>query len=335
MEENNRIKLNKNKLTDQLDKRHKERQINLDTLQELKDRESSESEAIDYFSSVFDGKIQEITNTLNSLMVGDLNQLTVSFAKVNSSLQELQRYLSSSTLFLTDFKIKTCQNSINELTALTDKKKIQLIPKKKFGFRAKTTAVKESVILPERPKNPEIKEQNFEWTISDKINEVFLLQGDDIDKKDITFSNLKNCIVEVQGHPGSVQMSNLKNCIIICGPVLRSIFSDNCHDCKFAFACQQMRLHTSTNCEIYLHVTCRGIIEDCKEINIAPYNYSYFNLNIDFTKSGLDQEKNNWTDIADFNWLSPDKPSPNWRKMNETDLISDWSVFIEKYKQNI
>lgn len=344
MEENLKLKFGKERLTEQLEKRHKERQQNHEQLQELKNQEASASEAIDYFENIFDNKIDEIENTLNSLVPSDITALGISFNQINNSIQELQKYLSNSTIFLTDYKIKMCQNKLNELTGKSDELKTKLIPKKKFGFRNKQILDNRMIIKPaaipttetdnklkEKQHNNEARKQ-FEWTISNETDRFIQLDENQINNRDVTLSNLTNCVVQLHGHLGSLQMSNLINCIIFSGPVSRSIFGENCTNCKFIVACQQMRLHTSKQCDLYIHVTCRGIIEDCHDIHVTPYNYEYPNLAIDFIKSGLDRTKNNWTDIGDFNWLSPDMPSPNWMKMDELRIIKDWNRFLENYK---
>lgn len=351
MEENIKLKSNKERLTEQLEKRHKERQLNLDNLQELKTRESVESEAIDYFQNIFETKIDEIENDLTSLTAAETEKsgIAVTFNKINNAIYELQKYLTNSTIFLTDYKIKRGQNKINELTCRSDELKKVLIPKKKFGFRNKTDIAHNNTKNDNKLKEKELANENlqrqqqlniqtqqqFEWTLANETNKIFALDELEINARDITLSNLTNCVIKLHGHLGSLQASQLTNCLILCGPVARSFFADNCVNCKFVFACQQMRLHSSKSCDIYIHVTCRAIIEDCHDLLMGPYNYGYPNLDVDFVKSGLDREKNNWQDVGDFNWLSPDKPSPNWKKMSEKNLIVDWDQYFQDFTNEI
>lgn len=347
--------LSKDKITEILNRRHKKRQQDLDSVHELKNQDVAETEGRDYFDQIFDTKTREIKNNLNNLSQhgGDKTELGLAFNSLIQTIQELQRYLSSSTLFLTEYKIKMCQNVINELHAKCEEEKQKLIPKKKFGFKTKkaveaaaatsSTTTNTAVDGGEKKVQEELrpKKKEFEWTLANKSNEwIRLTDREQVNDKDLTFSNLTNCIVEIQGHPGSLQMSHVKNCIILTGPVARSIFADHCTDSRFAFACQQMRLHSSSACRIYLHVTCRGIIEDCKEIQVAPYNYSYEGLAKDFedTKS-LGEGVNNWRDIADFNWLSPDVHSPNWKEMSTSESggggggDSNWQEVMAQFQR--
>ena len=68
----------------------------------------------------------------------------------------------------------------------------------------------------------------------------------------------------------------------------------------------------------------QGIVEDCQSVGFAPYNLSYPKLNEDFSNSGLNQNVNNWNKIDDFNWLSKEKPSPNWHVLPESQRKENW-----------
>lgn len=123
-------------------------------------------------------------------------------------------------------------------------------------------------------------------------------------------------------------MNNLKHCIVLSGPVGTSIFIENCENCKFLLACQQLRLHSSKRCDIYLHVTSRAIIEDSNCIQFAPYHLFYDQCENDFHKAGLDLNINHWNTIDDFNWLATDKKSPNWDLLDEKNRIVDWTPYL-------
>ena len=62
---------------------------------------------------------------------------------------------------------------------------------------------------------------------------------------------------------------------ILCGPVSSSVFIEDCKDCTFVVACQQLRVHGTVQSLFYLHVTSRAIIEDCRQVSFAPYNLTY------------------------------------------------------------
>lgn len=313
------------KITELLDKRHKERREKLENLQEIKSKEVSTHEGVDYFDSVFDEKMREVQNNLNNLEADDPN-LATTFCKIGQTLQDLQRFLSSSTFFLNDRKVQKCQEQLNEISLRLDERKAQLVPKKKFGFKTKAKAgppakVEDRVDAPIAATKAPV----YDYTISDRMGETITFTGLEVNNKDLTVANLTSCVFRIEGHPGSLHVKNLQNCLILSGPIARSFFAENCKNCRFVIACQQLRLHTSTNCDIYLHVTSRGIIEDSTEIYVAPYNFEYSNLATDFEESGLPRDRNNWNDLADFNWLSTEQHSPNWNQIPEARLVRQWN----------
>jgi tubulin-specific chaperone C len=342
--------------TELLDKRHQQRLKHLKNVQTLKNSEAATVEGIEYFETMFDTKIREIEFSLLNVQSpsecnGDKVQLSLAqnFEVISLSVLELQKYLSNSTFFLSDYKIKMCQQLINELLQKVEDKKTKLIPKKKFGFKKLKTPATINVHMNEKfawkasngghhpvtkdlADNPSRIDLNkFEWTVSDRIKEIVTLEPDETNGKDVTLSNLQDCVIKINGHPGSLQISNIKNSLVLCGPVSRSIFADNCANCKFAFACQQLRLHTSQACEIYLYVSCRAIIEDSNRIVVAPFNFKYPGIDDDFNRANLELAKNNWADIADFNWLSRDKQSPNWSFMHNDKAITNWDKACEEF----
>ena len=78
----------------------------------------------------------------------------------------------------------------------------------------------------------------------------------------------------------------------------------------------QLRVHRTTRSTVCVHVTSSGIIEDCSDMQFAPYNFSYEGIE-ELCKEALLSEVNNWDKIEDFNWLSSSAPSPNWNVLPE------------------
>jgi len=294
--------------------------------------EKSQLEGVDYFDSIFDKKVLEIGNSLDVLEPSsDPIKIQDGLESIARDLQELQRFFTSSTIFLNDHKIQRCQNIINQLLTKSDETKARLVPKKKFGFKNKSATA--------QPKAEtkvdgisKIEHKEFLWTETRKRNVMIRLEPEKTNKQDLTLKDIENCVIIIEGHPGSLQMTKLKNCLVLCGPVSRSIFADFCEKCTFAFSCQQLRLHSSSSCDVYMFVTSRAIIEDCRDIRVAPNTYTYDGHGDDLRESGLDESVNNWEGIGDFNWLSTDMQSPNWSRIDNSQKISDWDEFIEKFK---
>lgn len=222
-----------------------------------------------------------------------------------------------------------------------------LRPKKKFGFKSKykknvaaksdetdkknstndvSTPVKNPV-----PLNATSTLDTGTYTVtnpnSDNVVEVLandIAGRDVIMNEQINNNHNQKLLVKILGNPGTVHATNLNNVTVLCGPVSTSIFVENCVDCDFVVACQQLRIHSTKHSNFYLHVTSKGIVEDCSSVWFAPYNLAYPNLTLHYTNSGLNQDVNNWNTIDDFNWLSNERPSPNWHILPETQRRENW-----------
>lgn len=341
--ENDLEKLNRDKIAE-LDKRHQERLQQVNAKHELNKQNIVVNESHDYFQETFRRHESTIENDLANLKPDtDRSRLTQDIHKIQEDIQILQNYLTASTFFLSNYTVKACQAILNDLKTQIEATKVTLLAKKKFNFRSKAdaSALKAPVpplatVTSSTPTDSSSsKLDHFQWTVQNRRNEEIVLVSDETNNQDVTVSMLEKCLLQIFGHPSSLQLSHLTDCVILCGPVSRSMFADNCTNCKFIFGCQQLRLHTSHHCDLYMHVTCRAIIEDCNSISVAPFNHNYPTIDDDFVKAGLDATKNNWNNVADFNWLSPDVQSPNWQEILPAERISCWDEYLHEFRQKI
>lgn len=139
----------------------------------------------------------------------------------------------------------------------------------------------------------------------------------DLFEKDICFANLQKCTLTLYGSPLALRLEKLESCKVFCGPVSGSVCISDCKNCTFVFPCQQLRVHHTVECQFYLYVTSRAIIEDCHGIGFAPFNWKYDGIESHFKASRLDGMKNNWQQVDDFNWLKTEQQSPNWYTISE------------------
>jgi len=321
------------KITNHLIQRELERKLDIEKKREDKNLALAEHEKIEFFEKTFAEKRLEIENALNVALSMDTTNLPSHFNAISKNILNLQKYVASSNIFLRTYDIKICHQGIQELNANAKDLEEKLLPKKKFGFKNKSKASK-----PEGKINGHSEDEvdfcrkaidlseNF-CGFENRTNETLVMESNKILKKDVTIRNLEGCVVKLFGSPSTLHMSHLSNCVIFSGPVSTSIFAENCTNCRLVIACQQLRLHSSTDIHIYLHVTSRAIMEDCKKVLVAPYNYKYDNMEEDFSVSGLDIHTNNWTSIDDFNWLNTEIQSPNWNILGERERVSDWKNF--------
>ncbi|XP_040567297.1 tubulin-specific chaperone C [Lepeophtheirus salmonis] len=264
-------------------------------------------------------QVQQQLQALLSSLREELAHSPVELDHLNTlslNIKEFERLFSEKASYLPSYDVKKLQASI-----LGVKDQYQTLyqasqPKKRFAFRSRVAIKTREEIDALRSKQfGEVKTEtgigtHVQATFNDKVGETLTIPPNEMDP---LITNLNQCTVRLtQSVPSTLHMTDLKNCIIILGPVQTSVFIERCEDCTFYIFCQQLRMHNSTNCYVYLHVTSKGIVEGCNNVGFGPYAVKFPGLNELMDKSGLDRGLNHWDGIQDFNWLTPDQPSPNW-----------------------
>lgn len=331
-------------LPDRINKRDRERKNVIERRREERQSLAVESEQSSYFKDAFYSSCKKIKELLDGASSAPTSALPGIFDKANKEIQTLKNYLSQSKMFLKVYDIRRAQENLQLLESEASDLELKLLPKKKFGFKNKRVVKKasdKSHDVTDGLKDLKISEgivngsskQNHKLSskygdsacmLLGKIDEHIVLDAENVNKNDILLSDLVHCTVRIYGTPSTLHMVNLKQCTVLVGPVPSSVFLHDCSECVFAFACQQLRLHSSTDCTIYLHVTSRSIIEDSTNIRVAPYNWSYEDQMNHFNLAGLDPKMNNWNCIDDFNWLSNEKHSPNWSILEPELRVKNW-----------
>jgi len=311
-------------MTDKLQKREDDRLAHVQKRKEDKESKSAENESVTFFETRFSEARKEIEEGLEPDLGTAKEQLVQHFDGLSILHQKLQKFLSDSAMFLTSHDISRSQEEINQLLQKIKESREKCVPKKKFAFGKKTKksekASEKPTAEPKKVVSVAINECNF----SDKSGETLIKTQNEIGNKDVALARLSDCVVKLYGSPSALHIDKLDRCTILCGPVSGSIFMDHCTDCTLVIACQQLRVHHTTRTQFYLHVTSRGIIEDCNSVQFAPYNLKYDDIDKHYLISGLDETKNTWDDIDDFNWLANDVHSPNWSLLPENERKSSW-----------
>lgn len=248
----------------------------------------------------------------------------------SEELQKLTRFVSEHASRLPSYELRKAQATIADFQSKIISSEAASQPKSKFKFNRKPKSSQQSEIISMKTASDQIDSRSevlgnsLTPTHTGLSDETFTLNCSESALRDIWLDNLKNCCVTIKGIPSTLHMTNLINCKIIGGPILTSIFMENCQHSVFTLGCQQLRIHKSSTCDFYLHVRSRAIIEDCTLCRFAPYTREYKEKQQEFHDSQLDVESNNWNQVDDFNWLSVDTPSPNWTVLPEEERILDW-----------
>ncbi|XP_040885440.1 tubulin-specific chaperone C [Toxotes jaculatrix] len=323
------------RIQERLQKRHQARIEDAERRKEAKESQSVAEEKGEYFSSTFNRERACIEELLSSCSGADRAVATQRLEQATAKIVQLQKFLNDSMLFLTQYELRQAQAALQKLQTSLAETREEALPKKKFAFRARTKAA-DKVSAPVSDSGPpgaatpagsgevDRAAASEQCGFSNRDSEVLTKTSEEIQKRDVLLTHLSNCKVRLFGSPSTLHLKHIDSCEILCGPVSSSVFVDHCRNSTLGFPCQQLRTHNTTDTQVYLHVTSRAIIEDCHGVSFAPFSWSYPTLEEDFSVSGLDQDRNNWTQVDDFNWLAAGTPSPNWTVIPEADRKTSW-----------
>ena len=331
-------------VTERLQRREEERQASLRRRKEEEDgMDDKVQDSLQSFLEILKSERLSLEKSLAESSKLERSKLIDHFDSLSHRVQRLQRNVSESALFLPPYELKTAQNVIVLLQSKIQETRDQLLPKKKFAFSKKQNkkgSGLESKQCKDVDLNLDLANSKSVSTKSDddlvvefaackfidRCGETLQKNANEINQKDIALVNLSNCTVLLYGAPSAIHINKLNKCTILCGPVPGSIFIRECVECTFVLACQQLRIHSTTNSEFYIHVTSKAIIEDCNKVKFAPYNWKYETIEEDYAVTGLSKQRNNWDNVDDFNWLAADVHSPNWSIIPSTDRVSTWQI---------
>lgn len=319
------------KIQERLQKRHQTRIEDAERRKEAKESQSVAEEKGEYFCSAFNTERASIEELLSSCSGADRAVVTQRLEEATAKTLQLQKFLNDSMMFLKQYDLRQAQAALQKLQTSITELREEAMSKKKFAFRSRTKAA-DKVSTPDTP-SPDAESgittvdgaaEGEQTRFSNMENDRLTKTAEEIQKRDVLLTHLTNCKVRLFGSPSTLHLKHIDSCEILCGPVSSSVFIDQCKNSTLAFPCQQLRTHNTTDTQVYLHVTSRAIIEDCHGVSVAPFTWSYPTLQEDFTVSGLDQDRNNWSQVDDFNWLAAGMPSPNWTVIPEEDRKTSW-----------
>lgn len=315
-------------------RRENERQQDILKRKTEKHLANAENEQYSYFNQVFDEKSKEIEVMMRTAPQLGKSEMIDRFDAMYKEVSQLKKFLSDSVKFLRGYDVRVSNEHLQDLEVQVRKLEGLLLPKKKFGFKnKKAKETNTSDVVDGKIRTDPVPVFNDFFGFKNETDAHLRLDCADLDSRDVTLQNLRNSTIVLHGTPTTLQIDSLVDCVLISGPVQTSIFAENCTRTKLVIACQQLRLHKSTDIEIYLHVTSKAIIEDCTGVRVAPYDYDYVGIGDDYEKSGLDRGVNHWDSLDDFNWLVSNKQSPNWAVIDETDRLRDWKEYSNGNKQ--
>lgn len=268
----------------------------------------------------------------NGIPGSDSNRKTDT-EKISLSISDLEKFVAENSYFLPSYEVRTCLKIIADLKQSLDDVTSLVIPKKKFSFKNKPSKkpanpVQEDAVS-ERNLNAGTEGLGFKRLslspgFRDKEKEVLLKEFDKSATQgqngEFTLSGLRDCEVRLKGCLRALFMDRLTNCRIYVGAVMGSVLIEGVEGCVFILASHQIRIHNAKNCDFYLRVRSRPIIEDCNGVRFAPYCLNYERIEKDLEEANLGEETANWANVDDFRWLRAVQ-SPNWSILPDNERI--------------
>lgn len=319
-------------MQERLQKRHQARLEDAERRKETKLSQTVAEEKTEYFVSTFNSERAVIEELLSGCSGANRAAVTQKLEETTAKIVQLQKFLNDHMFVLSQYQLRTSQAALQKLQASLAEIREEALPKKKFAFRSRAKAadnVPAQVTDTPPPADSGVNRVDgspaAEQCGFSNVSDEFLTKtAEEIQNRDVLLTHLTNCKVHLFGSPGTLHLKHIEGCEILCGPVATSVFVDHCRNSVLAFPCQQLRTHNTTDTQVYLHVTSRAIIEDCRRVSFAPLSWTYPGMDEDFSVSGLDRDRNNWSQVDDFNWLAAGTPSPNWTVMPEDDRKTTW-----------
>ncbi|XP_057770199.1 tubulin-folding cofactor C-like [Salvia miltiorrhiza] len=258
---------------------------------------------------------------------------------ISLEISALEKLVAENSYLLPPYEVRNSLSAITYLRQTLDDASAAVAPKKKFAFKNKSSKKSaapapdqknEVVSEPESSKiNAGFGEVGFRdlsaapgFRNKDKEVLVKEFKRGELDARngEFTLSNLRDCEVRLKGCLRAVFVDNVVKCKVYVGVVMGSVLIEGAEGCLFVLASHQIRIHKAKNCDLYLRVRSRPIIEDSNGVRFAPYCLSYRGMEEDLAEANLDEETGNWANVDDFRWLRA-LQSPNWSVLPEDERV--------------
>ncbi|KAG1890082.1 tubulin binding cofactor C-domain-containing protein [Suillus subluteus] len=298
------------------------------------------------FTSSFQASCSELASRLKVADAGSVHSIAGEIQALNKRLTEATGRLPSYDQRQNELQLKALEKSLEELRSSTT-------GKTKFAFKRKVkisaSALAETATPPAPVNAPAISTSTISSpsrTISNHSN-CYLSRScpscpssstDHIEVSIIRISssilNLLMTTNESTLSANTVSLSalhirDIQNSILILGTVDGSIMLHNLTNCVVVAGCHQFRIHNSTAVDAYLDITSNPIIESCDQVRFGVYPSEL--------KITTDQQPVVTKNHTKFPFLPQDfshiraTPSPNWRALEEDELVHDWPLSETNY----
>ncbi|OQR98103.1 tubulin-specific chaperone C [Achlya hypogyna] len=233
-------------------------------------------------------------------------------------VQAMRDAAADASLYLPPYDIRQSQAIVARLLAEIDAQRSALAPRKKFAFKARVkraAAASVPATSPQPVADIPSAPVDHELVIADKRDELVVI--DAVDTPDLTLARLTNCVVCIVAPTAAVRATALTSCHVLTGPILGSLWLEECIESSFTVACRQLRVHHCHRSTFYLRIKSHPIIEDCSALGFGPYALAYPALATQLADADMAAPSPLFAQVHDFKWHRAQQ-SPNWYVLSES-----------------
>ena len=307
--------------------------------------ETGVSEQIREFEEFFALELRAVRDTMEQVMALEASNAETPklFDWWHEQLTELHNVVSGAASFLPTQLRQRFGKSIADSEARLREERERLTPKKKFGFKNRSKvggkaaqaaqAAQAAAPAADKPIGGAVptgdgvgsltKVDTFQAPAGcqgfrSQSGVTLIRPASESMAGDFALEDLNDCEVRLLSQSSALWIRGLKRCTLFALPVKGSIYVTACEDCTLYLGSRQLRMHTSTRCDFYVHTSSHPIIEHCSALRFAPYPPLPPDLATSYVTAGLQPDHNQWSLVDDFDWLKATH-SPNWAELPEVE----------------
>lgn len=277
------------------------------------------------FAAAHDAALVSLSH-LSPLAASDGAPLEAALQACTASIESIHKLVAAAASFLPSATLAASNAKTAELEVTLRSERQRLAPKKKFSFKnrgkvgapvgaAAPLGVTPPLAAPARPALAHA--DSFAASaascqgLRDRADATLIRAAGEDTGSDFALSHLRNCTVHLLSGCTALWIRKLEGCTILAVPVAGAVYITECTDCRFLLGSRQVRIHTSSACDFYLHAASHPIIEHCERFRFAPYAPLPLPeaLAGAFEQARLDPAKNSWDQVETI-WRPPPPPSP-------------------------
>lgn len=301
--------------------------------------EPNSTDSTQSFLSQFSQSKLSIEDQISRIRTQSDPDLKADLEAISLEISALEKLVAEHSYLLPPYEVRNSLNAVSYLRQTLDDVSAAVAPKKKFSFKNKSSK-KTAAPAPDQKSEVVSELENgkingglgklgftdltagpgFRNKDTEKLAKKFDRAALDVRNGEFTLSNLRDCEVRLKGCLRALFVDKVVNCKVYVGAVMGSVLIEGAEGCVFVLAAHQIRIHNAKNCDFYLRVRSRPIIEDSNGVRFAPYRLSYQGMEKDLAEANLGEETGNWANVDDFRWLRAVQ-SPNWSVLPEDDRI--------------